>query len=72
MIKKLKQCPFCGGEVSLETNTFFYYIRCNRCNLVACFSDKDETEEETIEAWNKRGERNEHINQKYGDAESLL
>lgn len=61
MIVKLKSCPFCGGEVLLEVNTLSqYFISCNRCNLIACFSDKEETEEETIEAWNRRGVWNEH------------
>lgn len=53
---ELEKCPFCGGEVILEVNTLSqYFFSCNGCNLIACFSGKEETEAEAIEAWNRRG-----------------
>ena len=55
---KLKSCPFCGGEAkTVEIGFFFdtessYGIKCNRCH--ACSSMRCGSEEEAIEAWNRR------------------
>lgn len=49
---KLKPCPFCGGEastyVAYDDN---YYVCCDECG---CGLPVYNTEEEAIEAWNKR------------------
>lgn len=61
----LKRCPFCGAEP--ETGETFNpdsywdgglrgekygYVMCDYCNVIL----KDYSEEEAIEAWNKRAE----------------
>lgn len=51
MSEKLKPCPFCGGNnLSVEGITF-YWVECIDCN--ASISGH-ETEEQAIEAWNRR------------------
>ena len=49
---KLKPCPFCGGEAS--TYVAYddgYYVCCDECG---CGLPVYNTEEEAVEAWNKR------------------
>ena len=53
---ELKRCPFCGGEAQYgkETDEFgvsYHYVGCG-C-IEGCFASGS-TEEEAIEAWNKR------------------
>lgn len=51
MSEELKPCPFCGGNnLSVEGITF-YWVECIDCN--ASISGH-ETEEQAIEAWNRR------------------
>ena len=64
MNKKLKKCPFCGGEaiihtVEAHTHVFakrmpdYYggtFIECGKCTCVL----SGKTEEEAIESWNMR------------------
>ena len=53
--QKLRRCPFCGGEATIYENrheniTYGYSVACDNC-CATVFAD---TEEEAIEAWNKR------------------
>lgn len=70
---KLKPCPFCGGEAEykpdyVDTNPDPYYTNCGRereaihclkCQMIFIMDDCDNvyTKEDTIELWNRRGER---------------
>jgi len=51
-----KPCPHCGGEpVSARDTTFGrYWIFCKKC---LASSNRYESEEQAIEAWNKRAEQ---------------
>lgn len=54
MNKKLKPCPFCGGEAERQWGINpkpIYWVECTECGIegVVCLS-----EEEAIEAWNRR------------------
>jgi Lar family restriction alleviation protein len=49
---ELKRCPFCGGEVYSDwsrKNDFF--VTCDNCNAYVKYF---ETEQEAIDAWNRR------------------
>ena len=54
MDKKLKPCPFCGSDACVEVSLGDYSVFCqNGCDCGA----KQEwfnTEDEAIEAWNRR------------------
>lgn len=59
MSKKLKPCPFCGGEAELIATIrnwsgepkMMYLVKCkNRC----CNQFPHDTKEEAREAWNRR------------------
>ena len=62
MATELKPCPFCGGEAIYITTAIkagdlvkeFYSISCLDCNAEIYKYCK--TEEEAIEAWNRRAE----------------
>ena len=52
---ELRKCPFCGGEATIyedrhENIIYGYNVACDNC-CATIFAD---TEEEAIEAWNKR------------------
>lgn len=58
MTKKLKPCPFCGGEATIwsgpiEDDYFntYYDVYCTECN---CMTPKFHTEESAIQFWNRR------------------
>lgn len=64
MSRELKPCPFCGGNAKLiETYKYVglskpiprYFVRCDNddCNVYVATCNSD-TEEEAIEAWNRR------------------
>ena len=46
--KKLKKCPFCGGEATICS---FFFVQCSKCGLSTLTYL---TESEAIEAWNTR------------------
>ena len=49
---ELKPCPFCGGEASMYiAYDDGYYVCCDECG---CGLPVYNTEEEAIEAWNRR------------------
>lgn len=51
MNKKLKPCPFCGGNNLSVEGVTFYWVECVDCNAsIAGY----ETKEQAIEAWNRR------------------
>ena len=57
--KYLKSCPFCGSRVNTTWNTKYGWQIC--CENERCFLHEDviffkafNTEEEAIEAWNRR------------------
>ena len=60
--QKLRECPFCGGEVELDfVGEDFYMVRCDKCASATSFAKvledgtaEDSTKEETVEAWNRR------------------
>lgn len=57
MTDKLRECPFCGGNnVGVFKHEFFYKSYLYTANCYDChFGLKMvKTEEEAIEAWNKR------------------
>lgn len=60
MITKLKPCPFCGGEATVEdcgNNQFF--VRCIKCSIN---QDKLYTQKcDAVRAWNRRILTNEQL-----------
>lgn len=54
--KKLKPCPFCGGEVYTYTDEDWYWKWKVECQGCGCDLGYYETEAEATEAWNKRVE----------------
>ena len=60
----LKKCPFCGGEGRIVHTTptsghSKWFISCNECNADTDFY---KTDDEAIEAWNKRYEPDQKPN----------
>ena len=62
-MKELKPCPFCGGEAKVEKEPFAtwdeFIAHCNNPKCIAFYLGYyDEglykTEEQAIEAWNRR------------------
>lgn len=54
---KLKPCPFCGGEAKVEHEYYSNFTKINYCvSCFSCFSSTFDfdTEQEAIEAWNRR------------------
>ena len=57
--KELKPCPFCG-ERSVHLDKVYGYfndtiIYCENCDIAFSLDDVNATEEQLIEAWNRRG-----------------
>mgnify|MGYP002510004342 CR=1 FL=1 len=53
---KLKPCPFCGGQASVLTRGgITFYAKCSKC--YATIDRICETEEMTVELWNRRVHR---------------
>lgn len=58
---ELKPCPFCGGEAHIEKNAGMTAVRdhviyCEGCDSYFLLDDVNATEEDIIEAWNRRAE----------------
>lgn len=58
---ELRKCPFCGGEATVseiqdtwQNDTGHWYILCDECSCCLGGYGEFTTEEEAIEAWNKR------------------
>ena len=52
--KRLKSCPFCGGEAEMiETLFYDYIVECEICGASTSYCD---SEEMAVEAWNRRKE----------------
>ena len=58
---ELRKCPFCGGEATAseiqdtwQNDTRHWYILCDECSCCLGGYGEFTTEEEAIEAWNKR------------------
>lgn len=58
---ELKPCPFCGGKAEIEykRNLLTWIVQCsnNSCPASYMIGADFETEEATIEAWNRRAEQ---------------
>lgn len=55
--QKLRECPFCGGEVRLDVAYSYFrdvVIYCDGCNMVFTLDDCIATKEQIAEAWNRR------------------
>ena len=51
---ELKPCPFCGSRALITSNLLEeYYIVCTACT---CCGPGPGSEQEAIEAWNRRAE----------------
>ena len=63
MMERLKPCPFCGGEASIDWSYHLcaapvtYNVECRRCT--AKIEYPYDSEEEAVMAWNRRAERSE-------------
>ena len=56
MAKKLKECPFCGEKARISFWEGGSYVECFNTACDVQPSTKDfYTEDEAIEAWNRRG-----------------
>lgn len=56
---KLKPCPFCGGEVTVDYNEYTnkYSIACGNLKCILCVQTLPyDTKERAIEAWNRRAD----------------
>lgn len=54
MSNKLKPCPFCGGEAIIDSFVGVgWIVICNKCDASIGYK---ETEQEAIDAWNRRVE----------------
>ena len=53
MNNELKPCPFCGGKAILSEDKRYnvHSVFCNECYIETSLQN---TEQETIEAWNRR------------------
>ena len=51
----LKRCPFCGGEAEVTLFLGNYIVACKGCPG-STFPCKGMTEEEAVEAWNRRAD----------------
>lgn len=53
---ELKQCPFCGGEAKIGYEKYWQPRVSRRIICTKCYSSSGwySTEEEAIEAWNRR------------------
>lgn len=57
---ELKPCPFCGGEALTTYNTKFgFQVFCSneKCFMNTIIMTSFDTEEQVIEAWNRRVEQ---------------
>ena len=58
--KELKPCPFCGERSVYLDKAYSYYsdtvIYCENCDIVFSLDDVNATEEQLIEAWNRRAD----------------
>jgi hypothetical protein len=56
---ELRECPFCGKSSALLRQPYFaplWMIECANCH---CISPLFETQEKTVEFWNRRNGSNE-------------
>ena len=55
MNEKLKPCPFCNGEAFMWHTNHRFFIECSNFNANSHIVEvRAETEQEAIEAWNRR------------------
>ena len=57
-LKKLRECPFCGGEAKIDwyeddSNKTHWFIYCCDCSCELSFNTET-SKEEAIETWNSR------------------
>ena len=59
--KELKPCPFCGERSAYLDKAYSYFndtvIYCENCDIVFALDDVNATEEQLIEAWNRRTDK---------------
>lgn len=61
-MKKLKPCPFCGGEACMQIHGFVGYASTYGVVCLDCCAETRQfynTENEAREAWSRRTERSE-------------
>jgi len=58
---ELKPCPFCGGEAEVKFFLGNYFVACKGCPG-STFPYKGMTEEEAVEAWNRRADNARYNN----------
>jgi len=51
-MSKLKPCPFCGGEATIQPEGDYHEIHCEDCGIEL----NRRTYDETVTAWNTRAE----------------
>lgn len=60
-IKKVKECPFCGGEAVMEQTMYMYHIVCHGCLLDACWFGIEQNAVATELKWNNRQKESKHV-----------
>ena len=59
--KELKPCPFCWERSVHLDKAYSYFndkvIYCENCDIVFALDDVNATEEQLIEAWNRRDDK---------------
>lgn len=52
--KKLKPCPFCGGEATAVQKFSGAWVRCLECSASIYEDGRNSDSQKLIEIWNKR------------------
>lgn len=63
MEETLRECPFCGGEATLDQNADKTWVRCRSCRAESNYYKVDLNycaKDQAIEAWNRRPEQNNY------------
>lgn len=59
---ELKPCPFCGADARIVSAGFeSRYIRCSNIKDCGCKFEWFDTEEEAVNAWNRRADGADNV-----------